>query len=117
MARLRNSRNTSENPTNNSSTPVLTPTVSYDPTPAPASVLGPPKRYTNENLLRTTKLALELVVKGQKHDQLQANFASHEQPLKAWFPDLYYRNSHLNCYCFCQQSEDYFETAEANRPN
>ena len=39
------------------------------------------------------------------------------QPLKARFPDLYYGNSHMDYYCFCQQCEDHFETAGATRPN
>ena len=46
---------------------------------------------------------------------IQAEFW--EQPLKACFPDFYYKNSHLNCYRFCQQCEHYLETAGANRPN
>ena len=40
-----------------------------------------------------------------------------KEPFKAWFPDLYYRNLHMNCYCFCQQCEDYFKTIKANGPN
>ena len=63
------------------------------------------------------KLALELFVKGQEHGQLQANSASCEQPLKAWFPDLYYGNFHLDCYCFCQQYKDYFKIVGANGLN
>ena len=46
---------------------------------------------------------------------IQAEFW--EQPLKAWFPDLYYRNSHLDYYCFYQYCENHFETAGANGPN
>ena len=34
------------------------------PTLAPASASGPPRRYTNEDLQRATKLALESFVKG-----------------------------------------------------
>ncbi len=30
--------------------------------------------------------------------------------LKATNPDLYYGNSHMECYFFCQQCEDYFNT-------
>ena len=33
--------------------------------------------------------------------------------LKARKPNLYYSNSHMECYYFCQQSEDYFETTGA----
>ena len=40
-----------------------------------------------------------------------------EQPLKAQFPDLYYKNSYLDCYHFCQQCEDHFDTAGASGPN
>ncbi len=36
-----------------------------------------------------------------------------DRPLKARNRDLYYGNSHLKCYHFCQQFEDYFETAGA----
>ena len=40
-----------------------------------------------------------------------------KKPLKAQYLNLYYKNSHLDCYRFCQQCKDYFETAGANRPN
>ena len=40
-----------------------------------------------------------------------------KQPLKARFPDLYFRKSHLDCYRFCQQCEDHFDTARANGDN
>ena len=36
-----------------------------------------------------------------------------DRPLKARNPDLYYGNSHMECYHFCQQCEDHFETAGA----
>ena len=101
MAEPRTRRNAGEAPTNCSGTPEPTPAVSRAPTSAPASALGPPGRYTDKNLQRTTKLALELFIKGQEHGQLQANSASCKQLLKAWFPDLYYKNSHLDCYRFC----------------
>ena len=127
MAGPRTRRNAGGAPTNGSSTSEPTPTVSRAPTPAlaqapapttaPASAPGPPGRYTDKDLQRATKLALESFVKGQEYGQLQANSAPCEQPLKAWFPDLYYENSHLDCYCFCQQCEDHFETTGANEPN
>lgn len=31
--------------------------------------------------------------------------------LKAKNPNLYYKNSHMEYYYFCQQCKDYFETA------
>ena len=36
-------------------------------------------------------------------------------PKRLRFPDLYYGNSHLDCYRFCQQCEDH--SAGANGPN
>ena len=52
--------------------PTLTSTTSKALTPAlvPASTLGPPGKYTDEDLQRATKLALELFVQGQEHGQL-----------------------------------------------
>ena len=110
-------------PTEGNSTPSPSPVVSQAQTPAPAQAPaptpapGPPGRYTDEDLQRATKLALESFVKGQEHGQLPANSAPREQSLKARFPDLYYANSHLDCYRFCQQCEDHFETAGANGSN
>ena len=97
--------------------PIPAPAQAPASTSAPASAPGLLGRYMDKNLQRATKLALELFVKGQGHGQLQANAAPHEQPLKAWFPNLYYGNSHLDCYCFCQQCEDHFKTARDNGPN
>ena len=49
--------------------------------PAPASVSDLPGRYMVENLQKTTKLALELFVKG--HEYGQANSAPRDRALKA----------------------------------
>ena len=81
MAGPRTRRNAGGAPTDDSGTPVPTPAVSR--TPAPASVPGPPGRYTDEDLQRATKLALESFVKGQEHGQLQASSVPREQPQKA----------------------------------
>ncbi len=34
-----------------------------------------------------------------------------DKPLKPRNPDLYYNNSHIECYYFCQQCEDHFKIA------
>ena len=62
-------RNAGRTPINDSSTPILTPTVSraFISTSTPVFVLGPPGRFINKDLQRTTKLALKLFVKGQEH--------------------------------------------------
>ena len=127
MAGPRTRRNAGGAPTDDSGTPEPTPAVSHAPTPAPAqtpvpaqapaptpapaSVPGPPGRYTDEDLQRATKLALELFVKGQKHGQ--ANSALRDGALKARNPDLYYGSLHMECYYFCRQCEDYFDTTGA----
>ena len=92
-------------------TPAPAQALAPTPAPAPASVPGPPGRYTDEDLQRATKLALESFVKGQEHGQ--ANSAPRDRALKARNPDLYYGSSHMECYSFCRQCEDHFDTAGA----
>ena len=41
---------------------------------------------------------------------------AHREKLKARSPDLYRGKSHIDCYNFCQQCEDYFATAGATGP-
>ena len=40
-----------------------------------------------------------------------------EHLLKARFPNLYYRKSHMDYYHFCQQCKDYFDIARATGSN
>ena len=82
--------------------PTPAPTQAFAPTPAPASasVPGPPGRYTDKNLQRAIKLALELFIKGQEHGQ--ANSAPRNRAFKARNPDFYYRNLYMKCYYFCR---------------
>ena len=46
--------------------PIPAPAQAPAPTPAPASAPGLPGRYTDEDLQRPTKLALDSFVKGQE---------------------------------------------------
>ena len=113
MAGLHIRRNASGAPINDNGTPVSTPAVSRTliPAPAPASVRGPPRKYTDKNLQKTIKLALESFVKSQKYGQ--ANSAPWDKVLKARNPDFYYRSLHIECYYFCRQCENHFDTAGA----
>ena len=43
--------------------------------------------------------------------QVQALAELWERPLKARTPEIYSGKSHMGCYHFCQQYEDYFETS------
>ena len=105
-------------PSKGSGIPTPTPAASRAPIPAPASAsaLGPPGKYTDEDLQRATKLVLELFLLGQEHGQLQANSAPRDKPLKARNSDLYYRHSHMECYYFCRQYENHFNMAGATGP-
>ena len=110
-------------PSNDSGTLSHTPAMLRILTPAPALSLAPAKlvaKYTNTDLQRATKLALELFVQGQQQAQSQIAplaLEPRKRPFKARFPDLYYGNSHMDCYRFCQQCEDHFETVGAKRLN
>ena len=108
---------------NNNGTPSHILAVSHISTPAPAPSPTPAKlvaKYTNSDLQRATKLALHLFVQGQQ--QVQSQIAPPvpepwKRPLKASFPDLYYNNSHMDCYRFCQQCEDHFKTVSVKGLN
>ena len=117
MAKPRTRRNAGGASINGSGTPKPTPAIFCASTLASAAAPGPLGKYTDKDMQRATMLALELLVKGQEHGQLQANFSLCKQPLKAWLSNLYYGNLHLDCSCFCQQCKDYFETARDNGPN
>ena len=49
--------------------------------------------------------------------QAQALAESWERPLKTRTPETYWGKSHMECYYFCQQCEDHFETSGATRIN
>ena len=49
--------------------------------------------------------------------QAQALAESQKQPLKARSLETYSRKSHIDCYHFCQQCEDYFKTSGATGMN
>ena len=70
MAGPRTRRNAGGAPINGSGIPKPTFVVSCTFTPAPTSAPGPPGRYIDKDLQKTTKLALELFVKGQEYSQL-----------------------------------------------
>ena len=79
------------------------------PTPPEASTppLVPP---TSEDLFtKFMKVFMETT-------QAQAT-EPRERPLKARTPETYSGKSHMDCYHFCQQCEDYFETSGATGMN
>ena len=100
-------------PTEGSGTPTPTSVVSRAPTPAPATAPAAAPSSDNELFKQFMKAYLEAQVPGRT----EVDSEPRKQPLKARFPDLYYGNSHMDCYRFYQQCKDYFETAGAKRPN
>ena len=93
--------------------PTHTPIVSCAPTSAPATAPFVAPSSDSKLFKQFIKAYLEAQVPGQtKVDQEPC-----QQPFKAQFPNLYYGNLHMDCYQFCQQSEDYFETARTKELN
>lgn len=82
---------------------------------APAEGAPALDKYTDEDLQRITKLCMDSLLQGQ--GQSQANQKPQERPFKARFPDLYFGKSHMDCYHFCQQCGDHFNTAQATGTN
>ena len=93
----------------------LEPGPELDPEPGPAPALVPPPTpgsdsahavaYTEADLQRLLRICMG--AKGPSNDELR------ESPLKTRFPDLYTEKSQMDCFHFCQQCEDHFETARA----
>ena len=98
-------------PTKRSSTLTPTPTVSRASIPAPVIV-----PFLNKELFKQfIKAYLEAQVPAQIAPEIDPKPC--KQPLKAWFSDFYYANLHMDCYQFCLQCKDHFETIGAKKPN
>ena len=99
--------------TEGSGTPTPALVMSRASTPAPTTAPAVAPSSDNELFKQFMKAYLEAQVPGRT----EVDPKPRKLPLKARFPDLYYGNLHMDCYQFCQQSEDYFKTAGAKRPN
>ena len=75
--------------------------------PAPTPALAP----TNELFKKFMKAYLK------SNQGPKQPLTEREWSLKAKVPEVYYGKLHMDCYHFCQQCKDYFETAEATRTN
>ena len=111
-------------PTEGSDTSTLAPAASRVPTPTPsdAPVAAPSSALaiaatalSSDNEL--FKQFIKAYLEAQVPSQTEIDREPRKQPLKAQFSDLYYGNLHMDCYQFCQQCEDHFETAGAKGPN
>ena len=81
--------------------------VGSDEAPTPPEVSTSPPAPTSEDLF--TKFMKMFMETTQVREQLEPR----ERPLKARTPETYFGKSHMDCYHFCQQCEDYFETSGA----
>ena len=81
------------------------------PTPTPAIVPNP----DNELFKQFMKAYLEAQTPALTAAEMDAE--PRERPLKARLPDLYYGDSHIECYWFCQQCKDHFNIARAKGLN
>ena len=73
---------------------------------APTPPEAPPPAPTSEDLFtKFMKVFMETT-----QAQAQALAEPWERPLKARTPETYWGKSHMECYHFCQQCEDHFET-------
>ena len=82
---------------------------SHDETPVNPHVESPIAKYTEEDLQRIFQTVLKAWAPPSNGPR--------EKPLKAKLPDVYCGKSHIECYNFCQQCEDYFTIARAKGPN
>ena len=79
------------------------------PSEAPTLPLVPPIKDL------FTKFIKAFVESTQAWDREQAE--PQKRPLKARSPETYLRKSHMDCYHFCQQCKDHFETLGATGMN
>ena len=99
-------------PAEGNGTPTSTPVMSLARTPGPATGTATALSSDTELFKQFMKAYLEV----QVPSQTGVDSEPRKQSLKARFPDLYYGNSHMDCYWICQQWEEYFKTARAKGP-
>ena len=95
------------------------PAPSHNPTPGPelvpalipAPVPAPTPLFSDELFRQFMRVYLESN-QGPRQPPVER-----ERFLKAKVPEVYYGKSQMDCYHFCQQYEDYFETAGATGNN
>ena len=96
-----------------SSAPSYNPTPGLDLVPAlisaPVRAPTPAPAATDELFKKFMKAYLETNQEPRQPER--------ERSLKAKVPEIYYGKSHMDCYHFCQQCKDHFETVRATRFN
>ena len=104
------------------SSPPLKSEFSKQPTGPPGPKLSTTAtnvaKYSKNNLQRTLRTVLEAQTPAPASAPAPATSKKPQnKPLKARSPDIYCGKSHMDCYNFCQQCEDYFATIGATKAN
>ena len=86
--------------------PTEAPTLSETP------ILPLVSPFTKDLFTKFMKVFMEMT---QAKTQVLAE--PQKRPLKAKFSETYSKKFHMDCYHFCQQCEDHFETSGATRMN
>ena len=87
--------------------------VGSDEAPTPPEALIPPLTPPIKDFFtKFMKVFMETM-----QAQAQTLTKPQECPFKAKTPETYSGKSHIDCYHFCQQCEDYFETSGAKEMN
>ena len=85
---------------------------------APTKAFTPPEASTLPLVLPTSEdLFTKFIKMFMETTQAREQLEPRERPLKARTPETYFGKSHMDCYHFCQQCEDYFETSGATGIN
>ena len=82
---------------------------------SPAAATNVPK-YSKNDLQRIFKAVLEARTLALTFAPAPIISKVPRKKLKAFSPDVYCRKSHIDCYNFCQQCEDYFAIVGAMEP-
>ena len=91
------------------------PALSCNPTPGPELVLAPVPTPAPLSFNELFKQFMRAYLKSNQGPRQPP--AERERSLKAKVPEVYYGKSHMDCYHFCQQCKDHFETAGATGNN
>ena len=81
----------------------------------PVAATNVPK-YSEDDLQRIFKAVLETQTPASASVPAPVVFEIFREKLKACSSDVYYGKSHMDCYNFCHQYENYFATIGAMRP-
>ena len=81
---------------------------------SPAATSVP--KYSEDDLQRILKAVLEARAPAPAPAPAPVVSEVSRKKLKACSPDIYCEKSHMDCYNFCQQCEDYFATTGATGP-